>query len=233
MPICGCCCCCIREFGAFGFSNEKSLMYCAITPRFGAWRLRGRFRGRAAAVRRTDMAFPPPRCASAVRGVWLTQASGRTRTSCDRTGASDRVQPRCNVIGAQLRAGPSSCGRRRRGGSSGSGSRCHSSGARSMMPRSRLLGVAASMRSADAADEPFPASPANHQCKPSRPVINPGMTIRIPPSAVPAPVPSRVDRGVILACPVAVAARDGAAADVAQHQTPAERDEDQQSRSPW
>src|SRR5260370_31196395 len=35
MAICGCCCGCIREFGAFGFSNEKSLMYCAITPRFG------------------------------------------------------------------------------------------------------------------------------------------------------------------------------------------------------
>src|SRR5271167_3104680 len=35
MAIWGCCCGCIREFGAFGFSNEKSLMYCAITPRFG------------------------------------------------------------------------------------------------------------------------------------------------------------------------------------------------------
>src|SRR5215475_7659528 len=31
----GCCCCCCREDGAFGFSNDRSLVYCASTLSWG------------------------------------------------------------------------------------------------------------------------------------------------------------------------------------------------------
>src|SRR5262249_17080192 len=31
----GCCCCCCREGGAVGFSNDKSLVYCASTLSWG------------------------------------------------------------------------------------------------------------------------------------------------------------------------------------------------------
>src|SRR5258707_8495718 len=35
MLIAGCCCCGASELGAFGFSNERSLVYCASTFNWG------------------------------------------------------------------------------------------------------------------------------------------------------------------------------------------------------
>src|SRR3978361_1963107 len=35
MSIAGCCCCGAREPGAFGFSNDRSLVYCASTLSWG------------------------------------------------------------------------------------------------------------------------------------------------------------------------------------------------------
>src|ERR1044072_6013246 len=35
MLMAGCCCCGAREEGAFGFSNERSLVYCASTLSWG------------------------------------------------------------------------------------------------------------------------------------------------------------------------------------------------------
>src|SRR5262245_32299409 len=35
MLIAGCCCCCCKELGAFGFSNDRSLVYWASTLSWG------------------------------------------------------------------------------------------------------------------------------------------------------------------------------------------------------
>ena len=74
MPICGCCCCWSNEFGALGFSNEKSLVYCVITVRLGA----------APGVAPSPFVVVivvSARRATPVEGsvAWLTQAIGRDK----------------------------------------------------------------------------------------------------------------------------------------------------------
>src|ERR1700685_620091 len=115
MAICGCCCGCIREFGAFGFSNEKSLMYCAITPRFGCAAASS-----AALPPFVELAISVPLRLPAMRvhrfAVWLTQAI-RPNKATYRTVA----KPLPN--GGEHRFGSRHHGLRRlrRGGNSGPG----------------------------------------------------------------------------------------------------------------
>ena len=68
----------VSDCGAFGFSNEKSLMYCATTLSCGCW-LSGRRRAAIGRGHETLLEPPSPNFAIGVCGGWLTQGLGRTR----------------------------------------------------------------------------------------------------------------------------------------------------------
>src|SRR5205085_8940594 len=70
MLIAGCCCCGCNEVGAFGFSNDRSLVYWASTLSWG-----GACSGCAPLV--SVMKFSPEALASGVLGFRLKSLEGR------------------------------------------------------------------------------------------------------------------------------------------------------------
>ena len=99
MLIFGCCCCGCSERGAFGFSNDRSLMYWPRTLSCGGCLLALRLQRRAA-IGRCHETAPPAlarRSPDAIGGVANTGAQSATRTpnSLDpRRGLACRLRPR-------------------------------------------------------------------------------------------------------------------------------------------
>src|SRR5579872_3284579 len=71
MEICGCCAVGVSDCGAFGFSNERSLTYCATTLSCGGWFVAG-----AGPPLVVDMKTPKAQRTRIIAGGWLTQRHG-------------------------------------------------------------------------------------------------------------------------------------------------------------